>query len=222
MSKSNSQKGILKDLEHAEIVLQNLLTTLSNLNSALKPIEREMKVSDFASSGEYVQGASRGVVCVLSGLIQGDPLQRILTEKGRGRNIPALIKAGDRSESPMTVESIVNMLHAEDQKRSLEFVINLRWAELPTPLEREKVVIVGTRYESGNSIRLMKLETELKNIGLEIVSDSGEFGGGPLTYEIVKSFNNRRNLLVTELTLSRLVVENDVAVIHLLNMLASF
>lgn len=222
MSKSNSQKGILKDLEHAEIVLQDLLTTLSNLNSALKPIEREMKVSDFASSGEYVQGASRGVVCVLSGLIQGDPLQRILTEKGRGRNIPALIKAGDRSESPMTVESIVNMLHAEDQKRSLEFVINLRWAEFPTPLEREKVVIVGTRYESGNSIRLMKLETELKNIGLEIVSDSGEFGGGPLTYEIVKSFNNRRNLLVTELTLSRLVVENDATVIQILNMLDSF
>ena len=222
MSKSNSQKGILKDLEHAEIVLQNLLTTLSNLNSVLKPIEREMKVSDFASSGEYVQGASRGVVCVLSGLIQGDPLQRILTEKGRGRNIPALIKAGDRSESPMTVESIVNMLHAEDQKRSLEFVINLRWAELPTPLEREKVVIVGTRYESGNSIRLMKLETELEKIGLKVVSDSGEFGGGPLTYEIVKSFDDRRNLLVTELTLSRLVVENDVAVIQILNMLASF
>ncbi len=222
MSKSNSQRGLLKDLERTEIVLQDLLTTLSNLNSALKPIEREMKVSDFASSGEYVQGTSRGVVCVLSGLIQGDPLQKILAEKGRGRDIPALIKAGDRSESPMTVESIVNMLHAEDQKRSLEFVINLRWAELPAMLEKEKVAIIGTRYESGNSIRLMKLETELKEIGLKVVSDSGEFGGGPLTYEIVKSFNNRRNLLVTELTLSRLVVENDVAVIQILNMLASF
>ena len=181
-----------------------------------------MKVSDFASSGEYVQGESRGVVCVLSGLIQGDPLQRILTEKGRGRDIPAMIKAGDRSESPMTVVSILNMLHAEDQKQSLEFVINLRWAELPAMLERENVVIVGTRYQSGNSIRLMKLETELEKIGLKIVSDNGEFGGGPLTYEIVRSFNTRNNLLATELTLSRLVVENDVLVIQILNMLASF
>ena len=222
MSKSNSRRGLLKDLERTETVLQDLLTTLSKLNSTLKPIEREMKVSDFASSGEYVQGSSRGVVCVLSGLIQGDPLQRILTEKGGGRDIPALIKAGDRSESPMTVESIVNMLHAEDQKQSLEFVINLRWAEFPAMLEKEEVVIVGTRYESGNSIRLMKLETELDKIDLKIVSDSGEFGGGPLTYEIVKSFNNRRNLLVTELTLSRLVVENDAAVIQILNMLVSF
>ena len=222
MIKSSSQRGLLKELERTEIVLQDLLTTLSNLNSALKPIEREMKVSDFASSGEYVQGASRGVVCVLTGLIQGDPIQRILTEIGRGRDIPALIKAGDRSESDMTVESIVNRLHAEDQKRSLEYMLNLRWAELPEPLEREKVVIIGTRYESGNSIRLTKLETELEKIGLKIVRDNGEFGGGPLTYEIVKSFSNRRNLLVAELTLSLQVVENDTAVIQILNMLASF
>ncbi len=111
MNKSSSQRSLLKELEHTEIVLQDLLTTLSNLNSTLKPIEREMKVGDFASSGEYIQGASSGVVCVLSGLIQGDPLQRILAEHGRGKDIPALIKAGDRSESAITVESIVNMLH---------------------------------------------------------------------------------------------------------------
>ena len=222
MNKSSSQRSLLKELERTEIVLQDLLTTLSNLNSALKPIEREMKVSDFASSGEFVQGASRGVVCVLSGLIQGDPLQRILTENGRGRDIPALIKAGDRSESAMTVESIVNMLHSENQKRSLEYVINLRWSELPAPLEREKVVIIGTRYESGNSIRLAKLEKDLEKIGLKIVTDDGEFGGGPLTYEVAKSFSDSSNLLVTELTLSHQVAENNTTVIQILNVLSSF
>ena len=114
MSKSRS---LLKELEHTESVLQDLLDVLVNLNSTLKPIEREMKVSDFASSGEYVQGESNGVVCILSGLIQGDPLQRILQARGRGRDIPSLIKAGDRSESEITVESIVNMIHAEEQKK---------------------------------------------------------------------------------------------------------
>jgi hypothetical protein len=114
------------------------------------------------------------------------------------------------------------MLHAEDQKRSLEYIINLRWAELPAPLERERVVVIGTRYDSGDSMRLKKLETHLDKIGLKIVTDNGEFGGGPLTYEIVKSFSNRRNLLVLELTLSRQLVENDTTVIDVLNMLASF
>lgn len=222
MNKSSSQRSLLKELEHTEIVLQDLLTTLSNLNSTLKPIEREMKVGDFASSGEYIQGASSGVVCVLSGLIQGDPLQRILAEHGRGKDIPALIKAGDRSESAITVESIVNMLHAEDQKQSLEYVINLRWAELPASMEEERAVIIGTRYTSRNTIRMTKLEVGLEEICLMILRDDGEFGGGPLVYEIVKSFSNRRDLLVVELTLSRQVVENELAVIRILNMLASF
>lgn len=222
MSKSRSQSSLLKELERTEVVLQNLLTTLSNLNSTLKPIEHEMKVNDFASSGEFVQGASRGVVCALSGLIQGDPLQRILTEKGRGRDIPSLIKAGDRSESQTTVESIVNMLHAEDRKSRLEYVINLRWAELPAPLEKEKIVIRGSRYSSGSHISMTKLERDLEEICLKIVVDNGEFGGGTLVYEIIKSFSNRSDLLVAELTLSRQVVENDIAVIQILKTLASF
>ncbi len=221
MSKSSSQRSLLKDLEHTESVLQDLLTTLSNLNSTLKPIEREMKVSDFTSSGEFVQGVSKGIVCVLSGLIQGDPLQRVLVEKGRGSNIPALIKAGDRSESPLTVESIVNMLHAENQKQHLEYVINLRWAELPEPLEKDKVVIRGTRYTSGNHTRFAKLEKALEDDGFKLILDSGEFGGGPLAYEIIRSFDDRHDLLVVELTLSREVAENQDKVVRLLNMLAS-
>ena len=213
---------LLKDLEHAEIVLQNLLSRLSSLNSTLKPIEQDMKVSDFAASGEYVQGASNGVVCVLSGLIQGDPLERILTEKGRGRNIPAMIKAGDRSESLLTIESIVNMLHAEDQKKPLEYVINLRWAELPAPLESERVVLRGGRYVTGSDMGLTKLGKALEGLSISLVVDDGEFGGGPLVYEIISSFSNRRNILVAELTLSRSIVEDEDTVIQILNLFTSF
>ncbi|MFX1559869.1 MAG: hypothetical protein ACFFBL_04730 [Promethearchaeota archaeon] len=221
MSKSSSQRSLLKELEHTETVLQDLLTTLSNLNSVLKPIEQEMKVSDFAISGEFVKGVSKGIVCVLSGLIQGDPFQKILTDRGRGGNIPAMIKAGDRSESQMTVESIVNILHAEDQRRPLEYVINLRWAELPEPLERENGIIRGTRYISGNHISIERLDRVIEDAGFRLVQDNGEFGGGPLIYETIKSFDNRRHLLVVELTLSRKVVEDQTSTIQLLNILAS-
>ncbi len=222
MSRSKNQRSLLKELERTESVLQDLLTIISNLNVALQPIESKLKVSDFTSSGEYIQGVSKGIVCVPTGLIQGDPLEKILTESGRGRNIPALIKSGDRSESPMTVESILNMLHAEDRRRSLEYVINLRWAELPTPLEKEMVVIRGIRYVSGNHLRLSKLEKDLEKLGLKVIRDNGEFGGGPLSYKIVKSFDRRHNLLVVELTLSRQIVENSSLVIQILNALASF
>ncbi|MFW9974540.1 MAG: hypothetical protein ACFFDQ_04710 [Candidatus Thorarchaeota archaeon] len=222
MSKSKSQRSLLKELERTESILQDLLTTISNLNVALQPIEHKLKVSDFASSGEYIQGVSKGIVCVPTGLIQGDPLEKILTERGRGRGIPALIKSGDRSESPITVESILNMLLAEDRKQSLEYIINLRWAELPAPLEKEMIVIRGSRYVSGNHLRLSKLEKDLEKLGFKVIRDKGEFGGGPLSYKIVKSFDKKRNLMVVELTLSRQIVENSSLVIQILNTLASF
>ena len=222
MSNSSRRRSLLKELEYTESVLQDLLATLSNLNSTLKPIEREMKVNDFATSGEFTQGISKGIVCVLTGLIQGDPLERVLTDKGRGRNIPALIKAGDRSESKLTIENVVNMLHAEDQKQRLKYVINMRWAELPAPLEKENVIVIGTRYASSSDLRISELERALLQTGFNVVQDYGEFGGGPLVYEVIKSFGDRTNLLVAELTLSREIVENDMAVIQVLNILASF
>lgn len=221
MSKSGSRPHLLRELERAESVLEDLLATLASLNAVLKPIEQDMKVTDFASNGEYVQGVSRGIVCVPSGLIQGDPLQQIIAERERGRKFPALIKAGNRSESPIIVESIVNMLHAEDEKKPLEYVINLRWAEFPAILEKENTIIIGNRYMSGSSIEMTNLQKRLEDLHFLVFRDNGEFGGGPLIYEIIKSFEDRLNLLAVELTLSRCAANKREPVVGLLEMLAT-
>ena len=191
MSKSGSHLHLLKELERAEVVLEDLLATLVDLNSVLKPIEQDMKVTDFAANGEFVQGVSSGVVCIPSGLIQGDPLEQIITEREKGRGFPALIKAGDRSESSIIVESIVNMLHAEDRKKHLEYVINLRWSELPAILEKDSIAIIGNRYVSGSAVEMAKLEKRLEDLHFRVLRDNGEFGGGPLIYEIIRSFEDR-------------------------------
>lgn len=221
MSGARKRRGLLQELERTEKVLEVLLTRLSNLNSALEPIEREMRVTDFASSGVYVQGASRGIVCVLSGLIKGDPFERVFSEK-RGSGIPALIKAGDRSESPSTVESIVNMVHAEDQKKPVEFVVNLRWSVFPGLIEKENIAIIGTRYLSGKPREVKKLKAELEALGVIVLEDDGEYGGGPLVYEFIMSFKNKPEPLVIELTLSLKLSENVTQVTKILNVLAAF
>ncbi|NHI90453.1 MAG: hypothetical protein EAX87_13105 [Candidatus Thorarchaeota archaeon] len=221
MSKSGSHPQLLEELERAESVLGDLLATLVSLNAVLKPIEQDMKVTDFASNGEYVQGVSRGIVCVPSGLIQGDPLQQIIAEREKGRKFPALIKAGNRSESPVIVESIVNMLHAEDEKKLLEFVINLRWAEFPAVLEKENTIIIGNRYMSGSPTEMANLQKRLEDLNFLVLRDNGEFGGGPLIYEIIKSFEDRLNLLVVELTLSRSSANKRESVVDILEMLAT-
>ncbi|MHA1950706.1 MAG: hypothetical protein ACW99G_11215 [Candidatus Thorarchaeota archaeon] len=213
-----SGPSLLQELDRTEKVLEILLTRLSKLNAALEPMERAMKVTDFASSGMHVQGASRGIVCVLSGLIKGDPLERTLSNLS-GRGIPALIKSGDRSESPSTIDNIVNMVVAEDQKKQVEFVVNLRWSVLPKPLDKENVAIVGTRYMNGD---ISRLREELEILGVVVLDDDGEFGGGPLMFEISNIFANKLETIVMELTLSQSLAENAPAVTRILNVFASF
>jgi hypothetical protein len=221
MSGARKRRNLLQELERTEKVLDVLYVRVSNLNSILEPIEREMRVTDFVSSGVFVQGESRGIVCVLSGLIKGDPLERVLSEK-KGSGIPALIKAGDRSESPTIVESIVNMVHAEDNKKPVEYVVNLRWSVFPGPIDKENIMIVGTRYSSGSIHEVKRLKTEFEALGIVILEDDGEYGGGPLVYEFIRSFRNKPEPLVIELTLSHKLSENVTVVARILNVLAAF
>ncbi|MFX1482932.1 MAG: hypothetical protein ACFFCP_07055 [Promethearchaeota archaeon] len=221
MSGVNKKPGLLQELERTEEVLDVLLRRLVNLKAILEPIEMQMRVTDFETSGIFTMGVSRGIVCVLSGLIKGDPLERILNDKG-SRGFPALIKASDRSESPSTVESIMNMVLAQNKKKQVEYIINLRWSLLPEPLEKEYTIIVGTRYISGKSQDIERLFSGLKGLGIEIVEDRGEYGGGPLAYNLGKSFRDRPDLLIMELTLSQRLSENDTLVSRILNLLATF
>lgn len=221
MSGARQRRNLIHELERTEKVLEVLLSRLSNLNAILEPIERDMKVTDFVSSGVYVQGESRGIVCVLSGLIKGDPLERVLSEK-RGSGIPALIKAGDRSESQAIVESIVNMVHAQGQKKPVEFVVNLRWSVFPRPIDKENIMIIGTRYSSGGDHEVKRFKAQLEALGIVILEDDGEYGGGPLVYEVIRSFKNKPEPLVIELTLSHKLSENVTLVARILNVLAAF
>lgn len=221
MSGVRKRRDLLQELERTEKVLEVLYVRVSNLNSILEPLEREMRVTDFASSGVFVQGESRGIVCVLSGLIKGDPLERVLSKK-KGSGIPALIKAGDRSESPTIVESIVNMVHAEDKKKPVEYVVNLRWSAFPEPIDKENIMIVGSRYSSGRVHEVKRLKAELEALGVVILEDDGEYGGGLLVYEFIRSFKNKTEPLVIELTLSHKMSENVTVVARILNVLAAF
>jgi hypothetical protein len=213
-----SGPSLSHELERTERVLNHLLERLLDLNAILEPIERQMRVTDFSSSGVFVQGTSRGVVCVLSGLIKGDPLERVLSIS-KGRGIPTLIKASDRTESQSTVESIVNMVMAEDKKKPVEYIVNLRWSEFPEPIEKHNVAILGTRYLKGDISTLRK---KIESLGVVVLEDGGEYGGGPLVYEFIRTFANGSSQLIFELTLSQSLSENTTILTEILNVLAGF
>ena len=111
------------------------------------------------------------------------------------------------------------MVQAEDQKKAIEFIVNLRWSEFPKPLEKGNVVIIGTRYVKGD---VKSLREELEKLGVVIINDDREYGGGPLVHMFTKTEMKTPDALVVELTLSRSLSENLPLVTVILNVLASF
>ena len=220
MSSINVHRSLLQELERTEIVLNRLLKKISNISEFLRPLEHSLRAEDFSSSGSYVPGTSNGVVCVLSSLIKGDPLSSSLDLiRGRGLKLPAIIKGSDRSETKSTCDSILKIIEGKPDGAPIDYVINLRWANLPSIINDTNVVVIGNRYNYRKKEALKKLHIRFKELGLQVLEDAGQFGGGPLTYRLTELARKRSNMTVLEITLSHSIAGNQDRVAEILESL---
>ena len=212
MSSVNGQHGLLGELEEVEQVLTQLLEKLSNVNNLLTPIEHSLRAEDFSSSGSYILGTSNGLVCILSGNIKGDPLSNAIENtRGKGRKFPSIIKGADRSETKTTCDSILKVVKG----KTIAYVVNLRWANMPS-INDNNVVVIGNRYYNDPNNALETLSSRFQKLGLKVMYDRGEFGGGPLTYRLTEFAREVGNMPAFEITLSRKCAENHERVADIL------
>jgi len=217
MSKNFESMSVLKELERAERVLDNLLRQLSSLYTNLEPMESMLRVSDFSSSGMMVQGMMDGIVCALTADIKTDPIYKALESlKGKGLKLPTIIKGSDRAESTETCDSIMKIIKAQFDLKTTRLIVNLRWALLPSIIENDDIIIMGTRYIHGDSQDIMRFRNRLKELGIEVFEDNGEFGGGLLTYKLTNFVKEVDNVIVLELTLSSALSENVTTIAKIL------
>jgi hypothetical protein len=102
------------------------------------------------------------------------------------------------------------------------FLLVIRWDHMFEDLEKSKTVIVGKRYFSGPEESLKKLIKNLRKLGLSIIEDSGQYGGGPMTYELIQEFSKSKSLLVVQLTFSHSAATDEAKILAMLEMLSSF
>ena len=220
MSSINGHRSLLQELERTEIVLNRLLKKISNISEFLRPLEHSLRAEDFSSSGSYVPGTSNGVVCVLSSLIKGDPLSSSIDLiRGKGLKLPAIIKGSDRSETRSTCDSILKIIEGKPGGTPIDYVINLRWANLPAIVDGTNVVVIGKRFHYRKKEALKKLHIRFKELDLQILEDMGQFGGGPLTYRLTELARKLGNMTVLEITLSHYIAENHDRVAEILESL---
>ncbi len=220
MSSLNGHRSLLQELERTETVLTRLLKKISNINDFLGPLEHSLRAEDFSSSGSYIPGTSNGVVCVLSSLIKGDPLSRsIELLRGRGLKLPAIIKGSDRSETKSTCDSILKIIGGKPGGSQIDYVINLRWANLPSVVDDKNVLVIGNRFHYKKNEALKILDIRFKELDFHVLEDAGQFGGGPLTYRLTELARKLGNMTVLEITLSHRFAEDHERVANILESL---
>ena len=220
MSSLNEHRSLLQELERTETVLNRLLGKISNVSDFLRPLEHSLRAEDFSSSGSYVPGTSNGVVCVLSSLSKGDPLSSSIDLiRGKGLKLPAIIKGSDRSETKSTCDSILKIIEGKPGGTPINYVINLRWANLPSIVDDTNMVVIGKRFQYIEKGDLKKLKIRFKELGFQVLEDVGQFGGGPLTYRLTELARKLGNMTVLEITLSHCIAENHDRVAEILESL---
>lgn len=216
MSGAPVRKSLKHNLERTIRAMESISHSLTLIERHLTSRENSHLMKDLISAGEYVAGNLPGVICIPSTLKQSDPLQPALNQmKARERGTPSMIRLGDSMESVETCNKVVRIIKSEilPALDDSSFVVNLRWDEMISPFESNRTIVIGRRYSKGSRNRFKRLERTLGELGVHVLSDSGEYGGGPLVYAITKALPTKTNLLVFELTLSMSVAcEPDIVV----------
>jgi hypothetical protein len=220
MSRANEHHSLLKELERTESVLEGLLSKISIVSKCLTPLEHKLRDDDFSSTGSFIPGVSHSVVCVLSAMIRGDPLANSIDLiRGKGRNLPTIIRGSDRSETKQTCDSILKIVEGKMSGNPISFIANLRWANLPAIIDGKNILVIGKRffYEQNNSLKM--LHDKFKESGITLLEDQGQYGGGPLTFALTQLARKTRTISVFEITLSRHLAEDHSRVAEILESL---
>ncbi|MHA1484165.1 MAG: hypothetical protein ACTSPR_02475 [Candidatus Thorarchaeota archaeon] len=222
MSAAPVKKSRKHNLERTIRAMESISHSLALMESHLTSFENSHLMKDLISAGEYIVGNLPGVICIPSTLKQGDPLQPALNQmKTRGYGMPSIIRLDDSMESVDTCDKVVRIIRSEvlPSLDDSSFVVNLRCDEMISPFESNRTIVIGRRYSKGSKKRFKRLERTLGELGVSVLSDKGEYGGGPLVYAITRALPTKTNLLIFELTLSMSVAKEPDIVAQILESL---
>ncbi|MFW9953500.1 MAG: hypothetical protein ACFFD3_03025 [Candidatus Thorarchaeota archaeon] len=204
-----SQKDSLQtELHRASRILKQTRETVDRIITILEPTERALLKRDFQSKTVLDPGESKVVLCLEEELAESKAFRKAISKLEVKK--PTLVKIPGAIHSRQTNLTVAKMIPAEVLARfeGPVLVINLQKELMLKQLENTRSVIIGKRYflESENVIEKLTNALQVHRINVNI--DYGLNGGGSLTYELVKTLENRTNSSVLELTLSKSISEN--------------
>lgn len=208
-------QSIVTDIERAKHVLKQLESILEKLNESLAFEENRLYRGDLKS--DAISGDSSRVIILLSEALTTHPTFIKMLSNFRAVQ-SNYIQVDDSLESQLTCRKIVKSISARfsDTPNPPRCIVNLQSALMIPFREKDQVIVIGNRYLQDENEILRKFETQFRGVGFHFVSDQGLFGGGVLTYELARSF---QEITIIEITLSHSFIEDEYNIHRLLEIL---
>jgi hypothetical protein len=205
---TSSNDSLQKQLIRAKKDLQETGKVLDRLIKVIEPTEQTLLRREFQSRTVLDPGQSKVVLCLEDELAESRSFRKALSKMDVKK--PTLVKIPEDRTSRRTNLTVARMIPTEVLANSegSVLVVNVQKELMLKQLENDKVVIIGSRYYHDSDDMVNQIEQTLKSQGVNVLSDKGLYGGGALTYELVRTMQKRPQSTVVELTLSKSVADN--------------
>lgn len=218
MGISSSNSITPEDLEKAVLVLNNLESILIRINDALKHKEQMILEKEALRDRSIEQGLSNAIIILPKSLASTSCFSNALSLFPDTKK-PTLLQKSDPSESKKTCSKIIQLVSSrlKERDRRPTLIVNLHSTGLLPIVEKQNTIIIGKRFYQDYMRAIDQLVTKMRKHDFQVNEDTGLFGGGPLTYELSALF---KKITVVEITLSRMIVENETSMRRFLGALS--
>jgi len=205
---TSSNDSLQKQLIRAKQSLQQTSDVLEKFITILEPTEQTLMRREFQSRTVLDPGHSKVVLCLEDELAESRSFRKALSKMDVKK--PTLVKIPEDRTSRRTNLTVARMIPTEVLANSegSVLVVNVQKELMLKQLENDKVVIIGTRYFHDSDNMIDQIEQTFKSQGVNVLPDNGLYGGGALTYELVRTMQERPQSTVVEITLCKSVADN--------------
>ncbi len=199
----NSPKPIDISEKISEVmrITQNLTQRVARIRTVVRTLESQAQARKLNDEGSFRTGKSNSLICVLA-RTQPDPLWDALTRiREASTGFPSLILVDQRdgvsnsiARIPYTAKSVLG------QAKNGRIVV-LTWSHIIHPIGDAESIVVGERYIHIAGSLMKDITSRLEEIGITTYRDSGLYGGGRLTHNLISMMNMSDLEMVLEITL---------------------
>ncbi|MEM2143407.1 MAG: hypothetical protein QXQ81_09135, partial [Candidatus Thorarchaeota archaeon] len=164
-------EALLRDLNACLRAVEDIVLTAERLEKSLRSAVRNMDGTPYEHRNLQPTVPARHILIVPEREGLRESIRRVRKEIAE-RFI--LIETASYEERPVVVRRVAGFVQDVLDRLSPDvLIVNLRWAPMPAHLERQRTIVIGTRFHTATEPRVRSIVCALRMQGFLVVEDTG-------------------------------------------------